>query len=471
MLTTGLIAVTTLGAWALPAGRGVRGAGALDPEHRRTTFPVAGAAGYSDSFGAPRSGGRTHQGVDIFGTKMQPLISTVRGTVAWIRYPAVGNSGNMISIEDDDGWQYWYIHVNNDTPGTDDGLAPIELAFPQGIEEGAVVEPGQTVAYLGDSGNAEGTPPHLHFEIHRPDGSVVNPWASLRLSQGLRAHDRCRYDSNPPAHPSAGSAGGYWVLGADGGIFSFGDAEFFGSVPGLGLPSRVTTIRMEPVESQQGYWVLGADGGIFSFGDAEFFGSVPGLGLRGVTAVDLRATASGKGYWVLGADGGIFAFGDAPFFGSVPGVGIRTEVRRIVPTPSGAGYWVLGADGGVFSFGDAEFFGSLPGLGLGRVPSVTMAPTPTGDGYWVLGADGGIFSFGDAAFFGSIPGFGLCAWPQGVDLVAAPSGGGYWILANDGSVWVYGDARHLGAVNALGLTSFAPTVDLAATLPGADAQS
>ena len=437
-------------------------AGALDPEHRRMAYPVAGFSSYSDTFGAPRSGGRTHEGTDVFGNKLQPLLATVDGRVSWMRLGGTGNGGNMISIEDEDGWEYWYLHLNNDSPGTDDGLAPPELVFPPGIEVGVKVQVGQTIGYLGDSGNAEGTAPHLHFEIHRPDHSVVNSWASLRLSQGLPANDRCRYDSGPKGVPSEDTAG-YWVLGADGGIFSFGDAEFFGSVPGLGLPSRVTTIRMAATVEGNGYWILGADGGIFSFGDAEFFGSVPGLGLRGVQGIDLRVTPSGAGYWVLGADGGIFSFGDAKFFGSVPGLGIRTQVRRLIPTPSGEGYWVLGSDGGVFSFGDAKFFGSLPGLGLGAVASMTMSATPDGAGYWVLGADGGIFSFGDAEFFGSIPGFGLCRWPQGVELEGSSTGDGYRILASDGSIWTYGDARYVGAVNALGLASFAPTVDLALT--------
>jgi hypothetical protein len=240
---------------------------------------------------------------------------------------------------------------------------------------------------------------------------------------------------------------GYWVLGADGGVFSYGRAAFYGSLPGLGIRNRAVTLAATP--SGNGYWLLGGDGGIFAFGDAGFFGSVPGLGLSSVTALDLQPTPSGNGYWILGADGGIFTFGDAGFFGSVPGLGIRNgRAVKIVPTPSGNGYWILGADGGVFSFGDAAFFGSLPGLGV-RNTSIAMTPTPSGKGYWVLGADGGIFTFGDAAFFGSVPGLGQKV--PGVQMRATKTGGGYYVLSERGDVFAFGDAPGMGSPANLGI--------------------
>jgi len=434
-----------------------------EPPFREITFPVQGAASFHDDFGAPRSSGRTHQGNDVMGAKHQPLLAAVGGTVSWVRLDAGGTAGNGLTIRDADGWSYMYLHLNNDSPGTDDGLNRLDLAFAPGIERGVRVEAGQVVGFLGDSGNAEGTSPHLHFEIHQPDRTAVNPWASLRLSRGLPAGNRCGYVRNPEPEPSAEAAPGYYVLGRDGGIFSFGDAEFQGSVPGLGLGVPVETVLMAATPTGEGYYVLGRDGGIFSFGDAEFHGSVPGLGLTAVRAIDLRLTPSGLGYWVLGADGGIFSFGDAEFHGSVPGLGVQTTVRKLVPTPSGDGYWILGTDGGIFSFGNAEFHGSVPGLGLGApVTSVAMAATAEGAGYWVLGADGGIFSFGDAEFQGSIPGYGLCRFPAGVQLTASSGGEGYWILGDDGSTWAFGDAVDHGSVSELGLPAFAPTIDLVA---------
>jgi murein DD-endopeptidase MepM/ murein hydrolase activator NlpD len=72
-----------------------------------------------------------------------------------------------------------YIHLNNDTPGTDDGANLRQHAFAAGIDKGSKVTAGQTVGFLGDSGNAEEAGAHLHFELHAPDGTVVNPYASL----------------------------------------------------------------------------------------------------------------------------------------------------------------------------------------------------------------------------------------------------------------------------------------------------
>jgi hypothetical protein len=435
------------------------------PAYREIQFPVEGNVSFSDDFGDARSGGRVHEGNDLLGTKLQHELAAADATVVSARLDAGGLSGNMLTLKDAEGWTYWYMHVNNDTPGTDDGLNPPAFAFAPGIVAGAKVKAGQFVAFLGDSGNAETTSPHLHFEIHKPDGTVIDPWTSLRLARGMAAGVRCAYDSNPKATPSAAAGGGYYVLGSDGGIFTFGAAPFLGSVPGLNLSSKVTALRLSATRTGKGYRILGADGGIFTFGDAEFLGSVPGLGLRNVRALDLQPTQSGKGYWVLGADGGVFSFGDADFYGSLPGIGVANgRAIRLVPTPTGKGYWILGADGGVFSFGDADFFGSVPGLGLPNARVVAMTAAPGQKGYWVLAADGGVFSFG-VPFHGSVPGVGLCAAPTGVQLATSATGRGYWVVGTDGSVWNFGDSGDFGDVTDLHLRISA--VDLAPVPPAA----
>jgi murein DD-endopeptidase MepM/ murein hydrolase activator NlpD len=146
---------------------------------RPITFPVEGPVTFTDTFGAPRSGGRTHQGIDLMGKKMQRLLAAADGEVTALRHDNSGLSGNSLTITDAQGWRYVYIHINNDTPGTDDGANRFEHAFAPGMRRGAKVTAGQHVAYLGDSGNAENTPPHLHFEIHTPNGQVINPYPSL----------------------------------------------------------------------------------------------------------------------------------------------------------------------------------------------------------------------------------------------------------------------------------------------------
>ena len=174
-----------LAVMASVTGLAVVGSGArpvaAQVEMRTITLPVhpdfVDQVSWSDTWGAPRSGGRQHEGVDIMGPKMVPLVAAVDGEVTWLRHDA--ERGNNLEITDADGWMYHYVHINNDTPGTDDGANAYEFAFAPGIEQGAKVRAGQIVAFLGDSGNAESTGAHLHFEIERPDGSNINPTASV----------------------------------------------------------------------------------------------------------------------------------------------------------------------------------------------------------------------------------------------------------------------------------------------------
>jgi alpha-tubulin suppressor-like RCC1 family protein len=151
--------------------------------------------------------------------------------------------------------------------------------------------------------------------------------------------------------------------------------------------------------SGSGYWLVAADGGIFSFGDAGFFGSTGAQRLN-QPIVGMVSTPDGGGYWLVAADGGIFSFGDATFFGSTGAQRLNQPIVGMAASPDGGGYWLVAADGGIFSFGDATFFGSTGALQLNQ-PIVGMAASPDGGGYWLVAADGGIFSFGDAAFFGS----------------------------------------------------------------------
>lgn len=152
---------------------------------RDIVFPVDGPNTYSDTFGASRSGGRGHAGTDIMTDKLTPLVAARDATVTWLKDTATpdGTQGNYLMLADDEGWEYWYIHINNDSPGTDDGANPEEWIFAPGIERGATVEAGELVAYAGDSGNAEWSGSHLHFEIHKPDGSVINPYRSLQAAE------------------------------------------------------------------------------------------------------------------------------------------------------------------------------------------------------------------------------------------------------------------------------------------------
>ncbi len=155
---------------------------------REITLPVPldsvgpareGGVYWSNTYGACRGGGcsRSHVGVDLIGPRLTPLLAASDGVISWMRFDTV--RGNNLVIEDDEGWKYHYVHINNDSPGTDDGANPFEWAFAPGIERGARVKAGQVVAYMGDSGNAEFNVPQLHFEITRPNGANINPAFSV----------------------------------------------------------------------------------------------------------------------------------------------------------------------------------------------------------------------------------------------------------------------------------------------------
>ena len=92
-----------------------------------------------DNFGDGRSGGRLHEGIDIMGSKMLPLYAAVDGRVRHLNIPEE-SWGYAIVLEDDDGYRYHYLHVNNDSPGTDDGAGGTINAYAPGILEGATLE-------------------------------------------------------------------------------------------------------------------------------------------------------------------------------------------------------------------------------------------------------------------------------------------------------------------------------------------
>jgi len=173
-------------------------------------FPVDGDHSYVDTFGAPRSGGRTHKGTDIFAAKLTPVVAVADGTVARI---AIGElAGRYIVVRHRDGWRSYYLHLNNDSPGTDDGLGG---APEPRIAVGVHVAVGDVLDYVGDSGNAEATPSHLHFELHDPSGSVVNPTPHLRASESA-ARDGPQSTGTEwpaPARPDSYRTSGTEVVG------------------------------------------------------------------------------------------------------------------------------------------------------------------------------------------------------------------------------------------------------------------
>jgi murein DD-endopeptidase MepM/ murein hydrolase activator NlpD len=126
------------------------------------TCPVAGAVRFSDTWGAARSGGRAHQGVDMIAARNTPLVAIYSGT---IRRMTSGNlSGLAIWLRADNGDQFFYAHLESYGD----------------ISVGQQVAEGQVIGYNGSSGNAPAFLPHLHFEFHPGGGSAVNPYPLVR---------------------------------------------------------------------------------------------------------------------------------------------------------------------------------------------------------------------------------------------------------------------------------------------------
>jgi hypothetical protein len=251
-----------------------------------------------------------------------------------------------------------------------------------------------------------------------------------------------------PPLPSSRPLGqpGYRLGAADGGVFAYGDAGFYGSAGSLALDKPVVGVASPPQGA--GYWLTAADGGVFAYGDAGFYGSAGGTALH-KPVVGLASTPLGAGYWLVAADGGVFAYGDASFYGSAGGTVLDKPVVGMASTPNGGGYWFVAADGGVFAYGNAGFYGSAGGTVLHK-PVGGMASTLDGGGYWLVAADGGVFAYGDAGFYGSAGGTVLDK--PVVGMTAATYGTGYWLVAADGGVFAYGDqASFVGSAGGLRL--------------------
>jgi hypothetical protein len=209
--------------------------------------------------------------------------------------------------------------------------------------------------------------------------------------------------------------------------------------------------------SPSGYWLVGADGGVFSFGDAVFYGSLGGRPLNG-PIVGMAATPGGHGYWLVASDGGVFTFGDAPFLGSLAMAALDQPIVGMASTREGTGYWLLSRRGDVYAFGNAIHQGSA--AGRLAAPAVAIVADRSGGGYRVAARDGEVLSFG-------APELGSPTVAPTVGMTATRNGG-WWAVNTTGSVghngWAYpSQGPNVDDHGSIDFTLHAPIVAIAAT--------
>jgi hypothetical protein len=354
--------------------------------------------------------------------------------------PAATRDGLLASQRSDGGWNFAGDQDEMNPSDADITGAVLELLVAADVDVDAA-SVTRAVAFLASQQNADGG-------FHPAYDTSSNPTSTRNAVVGLTAagHDVVDGCWQPAKRPFVSPDA--YLRAAQESSGRVGPAADF--LPTQNTSAAVQSLlrNIQPVRragraacTTSGYRLIGADGGVFTHGDAGFFGSTGGMTLnRPVVAA--ASTPSGKGYWLFASDGGVFAFGDAGFFGSTGGITLNRPIVAAAVTPSGGGYWLFASDGGAFAFGDAAFLGSMGDVVLNK-PILGGAPSMTGDGYWLFASDGGVFSFGDAGFFGSAGGSPLNQPIVGG--AASRKGRGYTLFASDGGVFAFGDAPFLGS--------------------------
>lgn len=345
-----------------------------------------------------------------------------------------------------------FLTASGTTPGpgfNPPGAYPVQLLFPTSAPGGSWTYDFAVPAYLAASGvSGVAVTPGTYTFTASCSGA---PAASATLTV-TSAYSPGRFVSIAPSPDGRG----YWMAQAGGGVYAYGDARFFGSLPGLGIDPPAPIVGMAATPDGRGYWLVGADGGVYAFGDAQFFGSLPGLGVTpSGPIVGMAATSDGGGYWLLGADGGVFAFGDAPFLGAA-GEGLGSEpfsAISAVPGPeSSSGYVVASEYDDIvvaFTPGRSQTF-SGPSLGAGTAaPFIGVAPAGIGTAsVWTAEVSGGVFSYssssGTPGFYGSLPSLEITPAAPVSAIASTPDHHGYWLLGSNGAVFAFGDAPYLG---------------------------
>ena len=368
--------------------------------------------------------------------------SSSGGYSAGAQFPAVPDDGDAVCVSGACNPHHdWSVSIP---------VSSIQAAYPQ-------IGTPSTITITARDGNGDLGGRVSQMTIAGSGGSVSVTGSAFAAALNLQSN-WFTIDGQP-----SGGVGGYWLNATDGGVFSFGNAQFHGSTGGMRLNQPV--VGMAATHDAGGYWEVATDGGVFSFGDAQFHGSTGSIRLN-KPMVGMAVTPGGGGYWLVASDGGIFAYGDAGFFGSTGSLTLNKPVIGMVPTHDGLGYWLIASDGGLFAYGDAGFHGSL-GSSPPPTPIVGVAPSPDGGGYWMLEANGTVHAFGDAPTVGispASPGLSSMRSPM-TGMIPDFSGQGFDAVNASGQAFAYGDAPYFGDITTVVNGYSGHAVGIAAT-PG-----
>ena len=259
--------------------------------------------------------------------------------------------------------------------------------------------------------------------------------------------------------PVSGNHVGYRLATSDGGVFDFGNLPDCGGLNTAVLPSNVVSMAAAP--GGGGYWLLLADGSVYAFGNAKWFGDLRGSAWSGgpvppgAPVVGIAATPTGKGYFVLAADGSVYAFGDAIYRGSRGGLRTDGAVVGMAVDALTGGYWLVTSRGAVYAE-DAPYYGSAAGLRLPS-PIVAMAAAPDGSSYWLAAKNGDVYSYSTARDGSESH---ANAFSPVIGIAASSTGSGYWLASADGTVLRSGSSRSYAVVPAKAhsepITAFSP---------------
>ena len=165
-------------------GTGVAAAAGSATRVPRLVFPVLGGADYTDDFGDARGQG-SHEGNDLMAPRRALALAAEAGRVKF--WTTSARAGCMLYLEGASGTEYLYVHLNNDLGDGNDnrGSCVPGVAYAKGLKSGDKVAAGEPIGFVGDSGDANGINPHLHFEVHPGGGAATNPFAHLRKARRL----------------------------------------------------------------------------------------------------------------------------------------------------------------------------------------------------------------------------------------------------------------------------------------------